>query len=309
MTESPHIPIMMSEVLNNLVYTPSGIYVDATIGFGGHSSAILQKINSKGKLIGIDKDPYALRYTERQLSVQRKEYELYHANYSLFPTFLNDLGVRKVNGFLFDLGTSSYQIDNTHRGFSFQCESELDMRFNTDEDYSAKDFLNTTDERELSNIIKKYSDELHSKKIAKSIIKSVKENKMNTTTDLKNAITSVVRGKYVVKSLARVFQSIRIHINDEMNSLIETLNYCLEYLAKGGRIVVITFHSIEDRIVKQFFKKQTIKCICPKEYPICTCDTIPSLKVITKKPITPCKEEIKCNPRARSSKLRVAERI
>ena len=309
MTETPHIPIMLSEVLDNLVYTSSGIYVDATIGFGGHSSAILQKITSKGKLIGIDKDPYALRYTEKQLSVQRKGYELYHANYSLFPTFLNDLGVRKVNGFLFDLGTSSYQIDNKHRGFSFQYESELDMRFNTDADYTAKDFLHTTDVRELADIIKKYSDELHSKRIAKSIIKSVNNNKMNTTADLKNAITSVVKGKYVVKSLARVFQSIRIHVNDEINSLIEALNHCIEYLAKGGRIVIITFHSIEDRIVKHFFKKQTIKCICPKEYPVCICNTIPSLKIITKKPITPSKEEVLYNPRARSSKLRVAERV
>ena len=300
---------MLNEVVDNLVYNPSGIYVDGTIGFGGHSSEIIKKLDAKGKIIGIDKDPYALKYTEKQLSVHRKEYKLYHANYSLFPTFLNELGLREVNGFLFDLGTSSYQIDSEHRGFSFQYESDLDMRFNTEDTYTAQDFLNSTDERELSDIIKKYSDELHAKKIARSIIKSRDKDGMATTYDLKNAITAVIKGKFVVKSLSRVFQAIRIHVNNELDSLIDALNSCMEFLAKGGRIAVITFHSIEDRIVKQFFKNQALSCICPREYPICQCNKEPSLKIITKKPIYPSSEEIAFNSRSRSSKLRVAERV
>ena len=309
MPNIPHIPIMLNEVIDNLVYNPSGIYVDGTVGFGGHSSEIIKNLNSKGKIIGIDKDPYALKYTEKQLSVHRKEYKLYHANYSLFPTFLNDLGIREVNGFLFDLGTSSYQIDSEHRGFSFQYESDLDMRFNPEDNYTAKDFLNSTDERELSDIIKKYSDELHAKKIAKSIMKCTENNKMSTTLDLKNAITAVIKGKFVVKSLSRVFQAIRIHVNDELESLSDALNSCVDFLTKGGRIVVISFHSIEDRIVKQFFKNKGLSCICPKEYPVCQCDIEPTLRIITKKPIYPSADEIASNPRSRSSKLRVAERV
>ena len=309
MNNSPHIAIMPNVVVNNLVYDPNGIYIDSTIGFGGHSSEIIKNLNQNGQIIGIDKDPYALKYTEKLLSVHRKKYKLYHANYSLFPDFLNELGLSEVNGFLFDLGTSSYQIDSKHRGFSFQKDSNLDMRFNPEEKYTAKDFLHSTDKKELSTIIKNYSDEMNSYKIACSIMNDVSNNKMNTTVDLKNSISKVVKGKFLVKSLSRVFQAIRIHVNDELNSLTNTLESCIKYLSIGGRIVVISFHSIEDRIVKRFFKHESINCVCPKKVPVCTCDKTASLKIITKKPILPSEIEVKKNPRSRSAKLRVAERI
>ena len=307
MIKAPHVPVMSSEVCEYLLVKKNGIYLDGTVGFGGHSLKILDYIDNKGVLIGLDLDPYALEYSNERLSVHLNSFSLYHANYMRFPEIINSLGIKKINGMLFDLGTSSYQVDSEHRGFSYMKDCDLDMRFNFEKGITAKDFLNSVDAESLANIIYKYSGEKKSRKIASSIMKNVSINKMNTTYDLRESIDSVVNRKYLIKSLSRVFQAIRIHINGELDSLTELLSIAFDYLEKDGRIVFITFHSIEDRMVKASFRKNAIKCICPKEIPICQCNIKPKIKILTKKAITPSIIELSENPRSRSAKVRVAE--
>ena len=312
MVDAPHVPVMLDEMCEHLFNKKDGIYLDGTVGFGGHSLKILDYLGKGGKLIGIDLDPYALEYSNKHLSVHLNSFSLYHANYKKFPEIINSLGIRKLNGMLFDLGTSSYQVDSKHRGFSYRSNSDLDMRFNNSNSlssttYTAKDFLNSTDEKTLSDIIYFNSGEKQSRKIAYSIIKDVNSGKMLTTFDLKKSITNVVGKKYLIKSLSRVFQAIRIHINNELNSLKDLLTVAFDCLDKDGRIVFITFHSIEDRMVKASFKQNSITCICPKEIPECQCDIKPKIQIITKKAITPSKIELFKNPRSRSAKMRVAK--
>ena len=303
-----HYSVLLEEAVNNIVMNKSGIYIDGTIGFGGHAQAILSKLDSKGKLIGIDLDPYALEYTKNSLSkFPKKSYSLYKGNFSEFPKFINEMGISKVDGLVVDLGISSYQIDSGHRGFSYMNDGPLDMRFNSDKGISAKNLLNNISYLELSNLIREFSEEKNHKKIAKNIVKYSELGKMNTTFDLKNAIKEVVNPRYLNKTLSRVFQAIRIQINDELNSLKKLLANAVQYLQKGGRIAIITFHSLEDSIVKSFFKKNSINCICPPVFPICNCDVRAKLKIINKKVISPSLDEINKNPRSRSAKLRIAE--
>lgn len=303
----------MKQDINNLLVTAlDGIYLDGTVGFGGHSGEILEKLKSPGKLIGLDADPDALQSADQYLSsfkTQTKLFSLHHINFRYFPQILDKLEITKVNGILLDLGISSYQIDNAEKGFSFRAEGPLDMRLNPNSELNAKDYLYSVNENELGQIIRDYGEERYYKKIALSIVKRVKENKMNTTLDLKDAITSVVFGKFQIKSVARVFQAIRIHINDELVALREALVQSKKYLSNGGRLAVITFHSLEDRIVKRFINDESKTCVCPRELPICACDTIPSFKWVSRKAILPSEKEIEENPRARSAKLRIAERI
>ncbi|MBC8214585.1 MAG: 16S rRNA (cytosine(1402)-N(4))-methyltransferase RsmH [Candidatus Marinimicrobia bacterium] len=307
-----HLPVMKQDINNLLVTALDGIYLDGTVGFGGHSGEILEKLKSPGKLIGLDADPDALQSADQYLSsfkTQTKLFSLHHINFRYFPQILDKLEITKVNGILLDLGISSYQIDNAEKGFSFRAEGPLDMRLNPNSELNAKDYLYSVNENELGQIIRDYGEERYYKKIALSIVKRVKENKMNTTLDLKDAITSVVFGKFQIKSVARVFQAIRIHINDELVALREALVQSKKYLSNGGRLAVITFHSLEDRIVKRFINDESKTCVCPRELPICACDTIPSFKWVSRKAILPSEKEIEENPRARSAKLRIAERI
>ena len=305
----PHLPVLLEETISRLYTDPDGIYLDGTVGFGGHAEALLSKLSKDGQLIGIDLDPYALEYTEKRLSAPRNSYSLLNGNYREYPFLLQTLGVDTLTGILFDLGTSSSQLNTGRRGFSFQEDAPLDMRLNPNADYSAYDFLNNSAESEISDVIREYGEERHSRKIARMIYKAVQSSSMKTTFDLKQAVSKCVHPRFLNKSLARVFQAIRIKINDELTSLKEALEYTTEWLKVGGRIAVISFHSLEDRIVKQFFKECAITCVCPREYPLCVCDTTPSLKILTRKAIIPGAEEIKNNPRSRSAKLRVAERI
>ena len=305
----PHVPIMTDEMSEHLLNKKDGIYLDGTVGFGGHSSKILEYINKNGYLIGLDLDPYALEYSNKHLSVHLNSFSLYHANYKEFPKIINSLGIRKLNGMLFDLGTSSYQIDSEHRGFAYMKESNLDMRFNFNNGFTAQEFLNSTDEKTLSDIIYFNSGEKKSKTIANSILKYVKQGRMVTTLDLRKSIEHVIGQKYLIKSLSRVFQSIRIHINDELHSLKELLSIVLDYLDHDGKIIFITFHSIEDRMIKSFLKNNSIKCICPKEIPVCQCNISPKIEIITKKAITPSRVEILRNNRSRSAKMRVARSL
>jgi len=303
-----HEPVLLNETVNNLVMNKSGIYIDGTIGFAGHASKIISKLNDKGKLIGIDLDPYALKCSDNNLSkFPKKSYSLYKGNFSEFPKIIQEIGIPKVDGLVVDLGISSYQIDSKHRGFSYRYNSKLDMRFDCSQGISAKDFLNNTDELNLAKTIKELGEEKQYKKIAINIVKYCKKSKMNTTYDLKNAIEEVSRKQHINKTLSRVFQAIRIKINDEIGNLNQLLNNSLKYVKKGGRIAIITFHSIEDKIVKNFFKDNAIECVCPPAFPLCICNHKAKIKIINKKSICPSDSEIKINPRSRSARLRIVE--
>jgi 16S rRNA (cytosine1402-N4)-methyltransferase len=305
----PHQPVLLEEAVSYLVTDPDGIYLDGTIGFGGHAEALLSKLSKKGQLIGIDLDPYALDYTQKRLSAHFTSYSLHHGNFREYPILLQKEGVSTLTGILIDLGTSSCQIDSVHRGFSFQQDAPLDMRFNSQSGMTAGDFLNSSTEENISDVIKKYGEERRHRKIAGKISRMVKGGKMNTTFDLKEAVSGSVHPRHVTKSLARVFQAIRIHINHELDSLKSALQSSLGWVKAGGRIAIISFHSLEDRIVKQFFKEAALTCVCPKEFPVCVCDTTPELKILTSRGIKASAEEVKHNSRSRSAKLRVAERI
>ena len=303
-----HQSVLLNETVDNVIINKNGIYVDGTIGFGGHAEAILSKLNNKGKLIGIDLDSYALEQTKNNLSkFPKKSYSLYKGNFSEFPKILNQIGISEVDGLVVDLGISSYQIDSGHRGFSYMNDGILDMRFDNENGISAKDLLNNISDLELGIVIKKFSDEKQHKKIAKNIVKYSKQGKMNTTLDLKQAVQEVVNPRYLNKTLSRVFQSIRTAVNNELENLKIFLENITKYIIKGGRVAIITFHSIEDFIVKNFFRENSVSCICPPSFPICNCNVHPKLKIIHKKGISPSIEEIKKNPRSRSARLRIAE--
>ena len=302
-----HIPVMKSETLDLLINKKDGIYIDCTIGFGGHSKEILNRINNKGILIGMDLDPYALSKANEKLSdSSEKKFSLHNISYKEFPTILSEMKIKKVDGFLIDLGISSYQVDSAHRGFSFINNGPLDMRFNQSSGNTAKKFLNKISEKKLADIIKYYGDQSKSKKIAKAIIEKINSNKIDSTFDLKNCIQSVTKSNDL-KIVSKVFQSIRIALNDEFENLKSILKKMPEFLNKGGRIAIISFHSIEDRIVKHYFKNNTL--INVEDYFDRKKINQEKLKVITKKPITPSNKEVHTNPRSRSAKLRVAEKI
>ena len=303
-----HKSVLLNETVNNLIMNKSGIYIDGTIGFAGHAKQILSQLDKKGKLIGIDLDSYALKCSKDNLSqFPKQSYSLYKGNFSEFPDIIKNIGISKVDGIVVDLGISSYQIDSGHRGFSYMNNGKLDMRFDTKNGISAKDLLNNIDEKELGFIIKNFGEEKRYHKIAQNIVKYSKEGKMNTTFDLKEAIKEVTNPRYLNKTLSRVFQSIRIKVNDEIQNLNLFLENTLNYLKKGGRLAIITFHSIEDSLVKNFFKANSISCVCPPSFPICNCNHKAKIKIIHRKGINPSSIEILNNSRSRSAKLRIAE--
>ena len=309
MNAAPHNPVLINESIKLLLTNLNGTYLDGTVGFGGHAEAILNNLLKDGCLIGTDLDPYALEYSKKRLSSIQKSYSLHNCNYREYPNLLQSLGIKKLTGIFIDLGSSSCQIDTKHRGFSYQKNATLDMRFNQSEGVTAQEYLNTSNEEDIAAIIKQYGEEKYYKNIAKNIINAANANKMNTTFDLKLAVSKCVHPRHLTKSLSRVFQAIRIKINNEIESLKDALLNSLDFLEKGGRIAIISFHSIEDKIVKHFFKNKSLTCICPPKYPICQCNTEPTLKILTKKAIIPLKTEREDNSRSRSAKLRVAERI
>ena len=304
--DSNHFPVLSNEVIEMLVTNLEGIYVDCTLGFGGHSSAILKKINSKGFLIGLDLDSHALNKAKEKLQrIKNKHFSLHHCSYIEFPRILSELSIEKVDGFLFDVGISSYHIDSEHRGFSYLKSGPLDMRFNPNQGRTAKELLSSIEEKELIKIIQIYAEVSHARKIAQRIILKRNEKKMNTTEDLKNAIFYSLNGCNN-KIISRVFQAIRIAVNNEINIFKETLEIVPQYLNQGGKIAIISFHSIEDRIVKHFFKDNIITDemnyydpkILKHDY---------KFNVLTKKPIQATKKELTINKRSTRAKLRLAE--
>lgn len=299
-----HTPVLLHETVDLLVTNPNGIYVDATCGLAGHSHEILTRLSPKGALYSFDLDPSALKYAAEQLS-EFPNSHLIQNNYEKFKVDLIYHGVSRIDGILFDLGVSSMEIDSPERGFSFMEDGPLDMRMGST-DLTAAEVVNTYSREELTRIFRSYGEERYSGRIAGRIVES---RPFHTTLKLKQCIQSIVSGKYANKTLARIFQAIRIEVNGELDALKRALDVSLTMLNPGGRLVVISYHSLEDRIVKQTFNNALRDCICPPEIPVCVCDHKATAKKITKKLILPSEEEIRSNPRSRSAKCRVIEKI
>ena len=303
-----HIPVLLNESLNYLVTNKSGKYFEGTLGFGGHTLEILKRINDDALLISTDVDKVAFEHCKNKFENENR-LRLYNFNYSLVDVIAKIEMIKFFDGVFADLGVSSFQLDNSSAGFTYSEDSPLDMRMDKNIKLTAYDIINDFDENNLSKILYDFGEEKNSRKIAGKIIKARLINKINTSGDLKKIISEITPERYLVKTLSRVFQAFRIYVNNELEYLRQFLSNSLKVLKSGSRIVIISYHSLEDRIVKEFFKYEQLACICPKDAPICSCEKEQTLKILTKKPVVPSEEEIKFNRRARSAKLRVAERI
>ncbi len=310
MAEFKHRSVMLDETIEGLRILPEGIYADGTLGGAGHSFEIAKRLTS-GRLIGFDQDGDAIAAATERLKPFRDRVTIIRNNYENMTAELDGLGINKVNGILLDLGVSSYQLDTAERGFSYMADAPLDMRMDDRTEETAADIVNNYSEQELFRIIRDYGEDRFAKNIAKHIVMKRAEKPIETTLELseivKGAIPAKVRatGGHPAK---RTFQAIRIELNRELNVLSDSLTGMIERLAPGGRFCIITFHSLEDRIVKNAFKKAENPCTCPPSFPMCVCGKKPLGKVITTKPIVPGEEEMKENPRAKSAKLRIFEK-
>ena len=305
-----HKSVMLNEVIDNLKIKPNGVYVDCTAGGGGHSFEILQKLQD-GRLIAIDKDIDAINECKRKFGNNNK-ITLVKDDFHNYKTILQNLSIEKVDGILIDLGVSSFQIDTAERGFSYRFDAPLDMRMNREQGLSAYQVVNTYDEQELAEIFFKYGEEQFARKIAKKIVEYRKDKPIETTLELVNVVESVLPAKIKFEkghSCKKVFQAIRIEVNGEIEGLKQTIIDMINSLNSLGRICILTFHSLEDRIVKEVFRELATDCICPKELPICVCNHHRTIDIITKKPIIATEEELKQNSRSASAKLRVAQKV
>ncbi|MFH2049172.1 MAG: 16S rRNA (cytosine(1402)-N(4))-methyltransferase RsmH [bacterium] len=305
-----HLPVMAGEVVELLITDPCGAYLDLTVGTGGHLEALAHSLAAEARLYGIDKDKQALSLAEKKLKSCRQRTELVCGSYDEAVTVMKKNPDVFFDGMLMDLGLSSLQLDETERGFSFRSDGPLDMRFDPQlGGRTAADLLRTATARELTEIIKTYGEQRQAAKIANAIVRERQEKMILTTLQLKDIIIGVIPPPFQNKACARVFQALRIVVNDELSTLQRALPELLNMLKVNGRLAVITYHSLEDRIVKRFFQIEVKGCTCPPDMPICVCGNKPRLKLINRKPILPQDSEIEKNPRARSAKLRVAERI
>jgi len=303
-----HIPVLLKESVDFLVTNKNGIYFEGTLGFGGHTEEILNRLSKNGVVVSTDVDLEAFNYCKKKFK-DVSNVSLYNFNFSLIDVIAKIESLKFFDGILADLGVSSYQLDNAAAGFSYIINSELDLRLNKNLRKTAADFINSESEEKIANVIFEFGEEKNSRKIARKICEARQVKKVEKTDDLKKIISSVTNPKYLTKTLSRVFQALRIYVNDELEALKLFLENSLPVMKKGGRLVVISYHSLEDRIVKEFFKRESRGCICPPEAPVCICGKVQGLKIITRKPVIPSETEIKNNNRARSAKLRVAERI
>ena len=307
--EFRHKTVMIKECIEELNIKPNGIYVDGTLGGAGHSEEILKNLNADGLLVGIDRDEDALKSAKQKLS-KYENVRYVHGNHDDIKNILDEAGIDKVNGILLDLGVSSYQLDERNRGFSYMGNAKLDMRMDQSQDLTAEIVVNEYSEEELTNLIFEYGEERFAKNIAKNICKKRKENKITTTEELVEIIrASIPLSKQNDGHPAkRTFQAIRIEVNNEIEPLKNTIKNSIKALAENGRLAVITFHSLEDRAVKEAMVEMEGNCTCPKDLPYCVCNYVSWGKVLTKKPILPTKEEQEENSRSKSAKLRVFER-
>lgn len=302
-----HQPVLYQEIIHALRPIRAGVYVDCTVGAGGHAWGILQASKPDGCLLGLDVDPQAIELAQEKLITYRSRAILVQASYTTLREQLDALGWTTVDGILLDLGLSSMQLDMPERGFSFRLDAPLDMRFDPHNTVRAADLVNTLSESELANLLFKYGEERRSRKIARAIIES---RPVNTTHQLAKVVARVVKGRRrKIHPATRTFQALRIAVNRELDALETVLPQTIVSLAPGGRLGVIAYQSLEDRIVKQFFRQASIECICPPKQPVCSCRHQATLSVITRRPIRPQDKEIQQNPRARSARLRIAERL
>lgn len=310
--EFKHKSVLLFETIDNLNIKPDGIYVDGTLGGGGHSFQILKRLGDGGRLIGIDQDEDALKAAGERLAIFEDKVTTVRSNYCHMKQVLHDLGIEKVSGIVLDLGVSSYQLDEPERGFTYREDVPLDMRMDRRNPKTAKNIVNEYSEMELFRIIRDFGEDKFAKNIAKHIVAAREKKEIETTGELieiiKAAIPAKVRatGGHPAK---KTFQAIRIELNQELEVLQNSLDEMIDLLEDGGRICIITFHSLEDRIVKTIYKTNENPCTCPSHFPVCVCGKKPKGKVITRKPIVPSDEELEYNSRAKSSKLRVFERI
>ncbi len=305
--EFSHKSVLLNETIENLKIKEDGIYADLTLGKGGHSKEILKKLSPKGLLIGLDQDRDAIMAARENL----KDFSnvlYFNENFENIENVLDKAGFNRIDGALMDIGVSSYQIDNGDRGFSYMKDGPLDMRMNEENELTAKKIVNDYSLDELWEIFSKYGEERYSKTIAKAIVDYRKMHEINTTLQLRNIVMKSVNTNEAHPE-KRVFQALRIEVNRELEVLENTLEKIVDRLNKNGRLCVITFHSLEDRIVKNKFKEMSKKCICPPDFPVCVCNHEKKVKLISKKPILPSKEELKVNSRSHSAKLRVCERV
>ena len=307
--EFKHEPVMLKECINGLNIKEDGIYVDGTLGGAGHSKEILKRLSKKGRLIGIDRDEEALAAAKENLK-EFTNVTYIHGNHDDIKSILEDLKIDKVDGILLDLGVSSYQLDEKNRGFSYLGENELDMRMDKSQKLTAKDVVNTYKEEDLANVIYQYGEERFSRRIAKNICERRQQKPIETTKELVEIIEKSIPKKFQNDGhpAKRTFQAIRIEVNNEIKPLYKTVEDCIECLKPGGRLCIITFHSIEDRAVKNAYIDAKGKCTCPKDLPYCVCGAKSLGEIITKKPIVATEEEKNRNSRSKSAKLRIFER-
>lgn len=307
--EFKHTPVMLNECIENLNIKPDGIYVDGTLGGAGHSKVIASKLSEKGLLIGIDRDEEALKAAQETLA-DYKNVKYIHGNHDDMKMLLQKIGIEKVDGILLDLGVSSYQLDERNRGFSYLGDNDLDMRMDKSQKLTAKDVVNTYSEEELANIIYKYGEEKFSRNIARNICQYRENQEITSTKTLVEIIEqSIPKSKQNNGHPAkRTFQAIRIEVNNEIEPLYKTVLNCIDLLNEGGRLCILTFHSLEDRAVKEAYIEAQGKCTCPKDLPYCVCNYKSLGRIINKKPIEATKKEQEENSRSKSAKLRVFER-
>lgn len=309
--EFNHKSVLLNESIESLNIKPDGIYVDGTLGGAGHSKEIVKKLTT-GKLIAFDQDIEAINNANHILKEYQGKFILIHDNFVNLKKNIEQLNIKKIDGLLLDLGVSSYQLDNEERGFSYMNDAPLDMRMDKTKPFNAFDIVNLYSKEELSNIIKNYGEENWHSRIAEFIVKYRNDKNIESTFELVNIIKAAVPKSARDENLhpaKRTFQAIRIEVNNELGVIEKTITDAFEIMNKGGISSIITFHSLEDRIVKKCYKDLSVSCSCPPEFPVCICDKAATAKIINKKPIIPTKREIEENPRARSAKLRCAMRI
>lgn len=309
--EFKHVSVLLNECIEGLAVKPDGIYVDGTLGGAGHAFHVCEKLSEKGQFIGIDQDEAAIRTSTERLQPFGDRVHLVRSNYVNVKQVVKELQIDKVDGILLDLGVSSYQLDTKERGFSYMADAPLDMRMDQSRDFTAKDLVNSYPEEKLYEIIKHYGEERYAKSIARNICRKRQEQEIETTGELVDIIKSSMPAKAKNGKghpAKRTFQAIRIELNHELDVLQDALEDMVDLLNPGGRLCIITFHSLEDRIVKNFFRKMENPCTCPPDFPVCVCGKKPKGKVITRKPILPGEEELEINSRSKSAKLRIFER-
>ena len=311
MSEPKHISVLLRECIDNLNIRPDGIYVDGTLGLGGHSYEIASRLTT-GRLIGIDRDETAIERAGKRLECFKDRITLVHGNFSETAEILVDLGIEKVDGLLYDLGVSSPQLDEIERGFSYMGDAPLDMRMDSGEALKASDIVNGYSEDRLNRIFWDYGEERYARRISAAIIKYRSQKSIETTLELVDIIKSALPSAALREKqhpAKRCFQAIRIAVNDELGAVSRMMETAPDRLNIGGRLCVISFHSLEDRIVKNGIAARENGCTCPREAPVCTCGFVKTLRSVSRKPILPTEEELENNPRSRSAKLRVAERV